>query len=142
MAGGIQSALGDDERYTASPPAAKQIHEAEPNNPGWGGEASEYEGEYELTNGGNDPTEKAGTLGAVIGVAQGLGVNGALVSSGSMTVAGNPAVATVELETGGTSRTFTLTKLAWQGDERVAPGPRRRGDQPTRRPLRRHRWPG
>jgi hypothetical protein len=112
--------LGDAERYTASPPAAKQIHEAEPNNPGWGGEASEYLGEYELTNGGNDPTEKAGTLGAVIGVAQGLGVNGALVSSGSMTVAGNPAVATVELETGGTNRTFTLTKLAWQGDQRVA----------------------
>jgi hypothetical protein len=112
--------LGDAERYTASPPAAKQIHEAEPNNPGWGGEASEYLGEYELTNGGNDPTEKAGTLGAVIGVAQGLGVNGALVSSGSMTVEGNPAVATVKLETGGTERTFTLTKLAWQGDQRVA----------------------
>jgi hypothetical protein len=112
--------LGDDERYTASPPAAKQIREAEPNNPGWGGEPSEYEGEYELTNGGNDPTEKAGTLGAVIGVAQGLGVNGALVSSGSMKVEGNPAVATVELETGGTNRTFTLTKLAWQGDQRVA----------------------
>lgn len=112
--------LEDNERYTASPPAAKQIHEAEPNNPGWGGEPSEYEGEYELTNGGNDPTEKAGTLGAVIGVAQGLGVNGALVSSGSMKVEGNPAVATVELETGGTNRTFTLTKLAWQGDQRVA----------------------
>jgi hypothetical protein len=112
--------LGDDERYTASPPAAKQIREAEPNNPGWGGEPSEYEGEYELTNGGNDPTEKAGTLGAVIGVAQGLGVNGAWVSSGSLKVEGNPAVATVKLETGGTERTFTLTKLAWQGDQRVA----------------------
>jgi len=112
--------LGDEERYTASPPAAKQIHEAQPNNPGWGGEASEYEGEYELTNEAEDPTEKAGTLGAVIGVAQGLGVKGAVVSSGSMTVEGNPAVATVELETGGTTRTFTLTKLAWQGDQRVA----------------------
>jgi hypothetical protein len=112
--------LSDDERYTASPPAAKQIHEAEPNNPGWGGEPSEYEGEYELTNGGSDPTEKAGTLGAVIGVAQGLGVKGALVSAGTMKVEGNPAVATVELQTGGTTRTFTLTKLAWQGDERVA----------------------
>jgi hypothetical protein len=43
-----------------------------------------------------------------------------LVSSGSMTVEGNPAVATVKLETGGTERTFTLTKLAWQGDQRVA----------------------
>jgi len=112
--------LGDEERYTASPPAAKQIHEAEPNNPGWGGEPSEYIGEYELTNGGNDPTEKAGTLGAVIGVAQGLGVRGTVVSSGSMKVEGNPAVATVELETGGTTRTFTLTDLAWQGDQRVA----------------------
>jgi hypothetical protein len=112
--------LGEDERYTASPPAAKQIHEAEPNNPGWGGEASEYVGDYELTNGGNDPTEKAGTLGAVIGVAQGLGVKGALVSSGSMTVEGNPATAEVTLETGGTTRHFTLTKLAWQGDQRVA----------------------
>jgi hypothetical protein len=112
--------LGDQERYTASPPAARQIHEAEPNNPGWGGEASEYVGSYVLTNGGNDPTEGAGTLGAVIGVAQGLGVKGALVSGGSMTVKGNPAVAEVTLETGGTTRHFTLTKLAWQGDQRVA----------------------
>jgi hypothetical protein len=112
--------LEDDERYTASPPPARQIHEAEPSNPGWGGEASEYVGEYELTNGAEDPTAKAGTLGAVIGVAQGLGVRGAVVSSGSMTVEGDPAVATVKLETGGTTRTFTLTKLAWQGDQRVA----------------------
>jgi hypothetical protein len=37
-----------------------------------------------------------------------------------MTVEGNPAVAKVKLETGGTERTFTLTKLAWQGDQRVA----------------------
>lgn len=112
--------LAEDERYTAAPPAARQIHEAEPNNPGWGGEASEYEGEYELVNGAEDPTAKAGTLGPVIGVAQGLGVKGAVVTSGAMTVEGNPAVATVELETGGTTRTFTLTKLAWQGDQRVA----------------------
>lgn len=112
--------LGDEERYTASPAPAKQIHEARPNNPGWGGEASEYLGEYELTNGAEDPTAKAGTLGAVIGVAQGLGVRGTVVSDGSMTIAGNPAVATVQLETGGTDRTFTLTKLAWQGDQRVA----------------------
>lgn len=112
--------LDEEERYTASPPAARQIHEAQPSNPGWGGEASEYEGEYELTNGAEDPTAKAGTLGPVIGVAQGLGVKGAVVSSGSMTVEGNPAVATVKLETGGTERTFTLTKLAWQGDQRVA----------------------
>ena len=112
--------LDDDERYTASPPAATQIHESEPSKTGWGGDASEYEGEYELTNGAEDPTAKAGTLGAAIGVAQGLGVKGAVVSSGSMTVKGNPAVATVKLETGGTDRTFTLTKLAWQGDQRVA----------------------
>jgi hypothetical protein len=112
--------LDEDERYTASPPAAKQIHEAQPNNPGWGGEASEYEGEYELTNGEEDPTAKAGTLGAVIGVAQGLGVRGAVVSGGSMTVEGNPATAEVTLQTGGTTRHFTLTKLAWQGDQRVA----------------------
>jgi hypothetical protein len=112
--------LGEDERYTASPPPARQIHESEPSKPGWGGEASEYEGEYELTNGAEDPTAKAGTLGAAIGVAQGLGVKGAVVSAGSMKVEGNPAVATVKLETGGTERTLTLTKLAWQGDARVA----------------------
>ncbi len=112
--------LDDEERYTASPPAATQIHESEPSKTGWGGDASEYEGEYELTNGAEDPTAKAGTLGAAIGVAQGLGVKGAVVSSGSMKVEGNPAVATVKLETGGTDRTFTLTKLAWQGDARVA----------------------
>jgi len=112
--------LGEDERYTASPAPARQIHEAEPNNPGWGGEASEYVGEYELTNGAEDPTAKAGTLGPVIGVAQGLGVKGAVVSAGTMTVEGEPAVATVELETGDTTRTFTLTDLAWQGDQRVA----------------------
>jgi len=112
--------LGEEERYTASPPPARQIHEAEPNNPGWGGEPAEYIGSYELTNGAEDPTAKAGTLGPVIGVAQGLGVRGAVVSGGSMQVKGNPAVATVEIETGGTTRTFTLTKLAWQGDQRVA----------------------
>ncbi|MBS1891313.1 MAG: hypothetical protein JST59_08470 [Actinobacteria bacterium] len=112
--------LGEDERYTASPPAARQIHESEPSKPGWGGEAAEYEGEYELTNAAEDPTAKAGTLGAAIGVAQGLGVKGAVVSSGSMKVEGDPPVATVKLDTGGTERTLTLTKLAWQGDARVA----------------------
>jgi hypothetical protein len=112
--------LGEGERYTAAPSPARQIHEAEPNNPGWGGERSEYIGDYELTNGAEDPTAKAGTLGAVIGVAQGLGVKGTVVSGGSMRVEGNPPVATVKIETGGTTRTFTLTKLAWQGDQRVA----------------------
>jgi len=112
--------LGESESTGGNPPAARQLPEAEPNDPGWGAEPSEYEGSYELTNAAANPTEKAGTLGAVIGVAQGLGVKGAVVSGGSMTVSGSPAVATVKLETGKESRTFTLTKLAWQGDERTA----------------------
>jgi hypothetical protein len=112
--------LGEEESTGGNPPAAKQLPEAEPNKSGWGGQASEYDGEYELTNGAEDPTEKAGTLGAVIGVAQGLGVKGAVVSGGSMTVAGNPATAEVTLTTGGQQRSFTLTKLAWEGDQRVA----------------------
>jgi hypothetical protein len=112
--------LGDDESTGGHPPAAKQIPEAEPTNPGWGAEASEYEGEWELTNAAEDPTAKAGTLGAVIGVAQGLGVNGAVVSGGTMSVSGTPAVAEVTLETGEEKRTFTLTDLAWEGDERTA----------------------
>jgi len=112
--------LGEDESTHGHPPAAKQLPEAEPNNPGWGANASEYEGEYELTNGAEDPTAKAGTLGAVIGVAQGLGTRGAVVSAGSMTVEGNPAIAEVEVETGASKRTFTLTDLAWEGDKRTA----------------------
>jgi hypothetical protein len=112
--------LGEDESTNGHPPAAKQLPEAEPTNPGWGADAAEYEGEYELTNGAPDPTEKAGTLGAVIGVAQGLGVKGAVVSGGTMNVSGNPATAEVTVETGGEPRTFTLTKLAWEGDKRTA----------------------
>jgi hypothetical protein len=112
--------LDEDESTGGHPPAAKQLPEAEPTNPGWGAEASEYEGEYELINLAEDPTAKAGTLGAVIGVAQGLGVNGAVVSGGSMTVGGNPATAEVTLETGEEKRTFTLTDLAWEGDKRTA----------------------
>ena len=112
--------LGEDESTHGHPPVAKQIPEAEPTKPGWGADASEYEGEYELTNGAEDPTAKAGTLGAVIGVAQGLGVNGAVVSGGSMTVGGNPATAEVELQTGVEKRHFTLTDLAWEGDRRTA----------------------
>jgi hypothetical protein len=110
--------LDDDESTGGHPPAAKQIPEAEPTNPGWGAEASEYEGEWELTNGAENPTEKAGTLGAVIGVAQGLGVKGAVVSDGSMTVNGEEAQ--VKLDTGGQSREFTLTDLTWAGDKRAA----------------------
>jgi hypothetical protein len=112
--------LGEDESTHGHPPAAKQIPEAEPTKPGWGGDVSEYEGEYELTNGAEDPTAKAGTLGAVIGVAQGLGVSGAVVSGGSMTVEGNPPVATVEVQTGASERKLTLTDLAWEGDKRSA----------------------
>jgi hypothetical protein len=114
--------LGENESTGGHPPAAKQLPEAEPNNPGWGVEASEYVGEYELTNGAEDPTEKAGTLGAVIGVAQGLGTQGAVVSGGSMKVSGSGSSATAEVtvETGGSGRHFTLTKLAWAGDKRVA----------------------
>ena len=56
----------------------------------------------------------------MIGVAQGLGVNGAVVSAGSMTVSGNPAVAEVKLQTGASERDFTLTDLAWEGDKRTA----------------------
>jgi hypothetical protein len=112
--------LDEDESTNGHPPVAKQLPEAEPTNPGWGADASEYEGEYELTNAAPDPTEKAGTLGAVIGVAQGLGVKGAVVSGGTMNVSGNPATAEVTVETGGEPRTFTLTKLAWEGDKRTA----------------------
>jgi hypothetical protein len=112
--------LGEDQSYHGSPPPAKQIPEAEPTNPGWGAKPAEYEGEYELTNASEDPTAKAGTLGAVIGVAQGLGVNGAIATGGSMTVEGNPAVAEVKLDTGASERTFTLTDLAWEGDKRTA----------------------
>jgi hypothetical protein len=114
--------LGENESTGGHPPAAKQLPEAEPNNPGWGVEASEYVGEYELTNGAEDPTAKAGTLGAVIGVAQGLGTQGAVVSGGSMAVkgSGKSVTAEVTVETGGSSRHFTLTNLAWAGDKRVA----------------------
>lgn len=112
--------MADDESTNGHPPAAKQLPEVEPTNSGWGAEASEYDGEYELTNAAEDPTAKAGTLGPVIGVAQGLGVKGAVVSGGSMKVGGNPPIAEVTVETGGESRTFTLTKLAWEGDKRVA----------------------
>jgi len=112
--------LSETESTGGNPPAARQLPEAEPHDPGWGAEASEYEGSYELTNAAPNPSEKAGTLGAVIGVAQGLGVKGAVVSGGSMTVSGSPATADVTLETGKETRQFTLTKLAWEGDERTA----------------------
>jgi hypothetical protein len=112
--------LGEEESTGGNPPAAKQLPESEPTNPGWGTESSEYEGEYKLTNAAANPTEKAGTLGAVIGVAQGLGVKGAVVSGGTMDVSGSPATAAVTLETGEQTREFTLTKLTWAGDKRAA----------------------
>ena len=113
--------LADSESTGGHPPAAKQLPEAEPTNPGWGAEASEYVGEYELSDAAEDPTAKAGTLGAVIGVAQGLGVKGAIVSGGSMTVSGGKTpTAEVTVETGSQTRQFTLTDLAWVGDKRTA----------------------
>ena len=114
--------LGEEESTGGHPPAAKQLPESEPDNPGWGVKSSEYVGEYELTNGAEDPTEKAGTLGAVIGVAQGLGTKGTVVSGGSMKVSGSGSSASAEvaIETGGSTRHFTLTKLAWAGDKRTA----------------------
>ena len=112
--------LGENESTHGHPPVAKQLPEAEPTKQGWGGVRSEYEGEYELTNAAEDPTAKAGTLGAVIGVAQGLGTSGAVVSSGSMTVEGNPPIATVKVQTGASERELTLTNLAWEGDKRSA----------------------
>jgi hypothetical protein len=112
--------LGENETTGGHPPAAKQLPEAEPDNPGWGPDASEYVGNYELVNAAEDPTEKAGTLGAVIGVAQGLGVNGAIVTGGSMKVAGKPPIAEVTLKTGAQTRELTLTNLAWGGDKRTA----------------------
>ena len=113
--------LADDQTTHGNPPAAKQLAEnAKPSNPNWGAEPSEYEGEYELTNPAPDPTKGAGTLAAVISVAQGLGVKGTTVTGGSMKVAGNPATADVTVETGAESQSFTLTDLAWEGDLRVA----------------------
>ena len=37
-----------------------------------------------------------------------------------MNVSGKPATAEVKLETGGQTREFTLTKLAWEGNKRTA----------------------
>ena len=58
------------------------------------------------------------------GVANGTivssGSRESVVSGGSMTVAGSPSTAEVTLETGKETRQFTLTKLAWEGDERTA----------------------
>ena len=113
--------LDEDKATPGNPPAAKQLAESgEPSNPGWGVEASEYDGEYKLTNPAPDPTKGAGTLAAVIGVAQGLGVKGTTITGGSMKVDGNPATAEVVVKTGSESQAFTLTDLAWQGDLRVA----------------------
>src|ERR1700760_2229319 len=51
--------LAEDESTGGNPPAAKQLPEAEPDNPGWGAEASEYDGSYELTNPAPDPPPQA-----------------------------------------------------------------------------------
>ena len=107
-------------KHRRSPAGGQAAAGSRTEKPGLGREASEYEGEYELSNAAEDPTAKAGTLGAVIGVAQGLGVKGAVVSGGSMTVGGKAPTAEVTIETGGETRELTLTDLAWVGDKRTA----------------------
>ncbi len=115
--------LPEDATVAARLTPAKQLTEEDTVHTatGWGPEPSEYEGSYELTNAAPDPTEGAGVLAPVIGVAQGLGTTGTTVSSGSMKVSGGGSPsAVVDLETGGTRRTYTLAALAWQGDLRIA----------------------
>ena len=115
--------LEDDSALAARLQPAKQIteHDAEPIPGGWGPDQSEWEGSYELTNAAPDPTEEAGVLAPVIGVAQGLGTIGTTLSEGSMEVVGgdNPT-ATVNLNTGQTKRSYFLSSFAYRGNLRVA----------------------
>lgn len=115
--------LPEDSTYAANRAPAKQISEqkAEPIPGGWGPNQSDWEGSYELTNAAPDPTEGAGILAPVIGVAQGLGTIGTTLSEGSMEVAaGSVPTATVDLNTGQTKRTYYLSSLAYRGNLRVA----------------------
>lgn len=115
--------LPDNATYAANLSPAKQITEqrSEPTPGGWGPDASEWEGAYELTNAAPDPTAEAGILAPVIGVAQGLGTTGTTLSEGSMEVAGGSTpTATVDLNTGETKRTYYLSSLAYRGNLRVA----------------------
>jgi hypothetical protein len=115
--------LDDSSPLAAHLSTAKQIaeHRSEPAPGGWGPDPAEWEGSYELTNAAPDPTEEAGVLAPVIGVAQGLGTIGTTLSDGSMEVSGGSTpTATVELDTGQTKRTFYLSSLAYLGNLRVA----------------------
>jgi hypothetical protein len=115
--------LPDDSAVAAKLSPAKQITEqkAEPTPGGWGPKPAEWEGSYELTNTAPDPTEEAGVLASVIGVAQGLGTIGTTLSEGSMEVTGGtPPSAEVNLNTGDTKRVYFLTNLAYLGTQRVA----------------------
>ncbi len=115
--------LDDESALAARLKPAKQIteHDSEPTPGGWGPDPSAWEGSYELTNAAPDPTEEAGILAPVIGVAQGLGTIGTTLSEGSMEVAGGGTpTATVSLNTGQTKRTYFLSSLAYRGNLRVA----------------------
>jgi hypothetical protein len=115
--------LDDDSALAAHLQPAKQIaeHASEPTPGGWGPDPSAWEGAYELTNAAPDPTEDAGILAPVIGVAQGLGTIGTTLSEGSMEVGGGSTpTATVNLNTGQTKRTYYLSSLAYRGSLRVA----------------------
>lgn len=115
--------LSEDHAINGSPPPAKQLKETseEPEAPGWGASAAEYEGEYELTDTAPDPASEAAILAPVIVVAQRFGAEGVPVSGGTMTAtAGDSPSAELSLEAGGETSTYYLTDLAWRGDQRVA----------------------
>jgi hypothetical protein len=115
--------IGEQQSVNGSPPPARQLKETseEPEAPGWGASAAEYEGEYAITDAAPDPATEAAILGPVIVAAQGFAPGGVPVSGGTMTVAGGSSPsAEVTLEIGGATRTYHLTDLAWRGDQRVA----------------------
>jgi hypothetical protein len=111
-----------------NPPVAQLIGEEgaaggearEPAPPGWGAEAAEYEGSYELLEPEPNPTGEASFLGPVISAAHYVGQTvGA--SGGSMKITGGAEpVAEVKLESGSFVQTFYLTGLSYQGDSRKA----------------------
>jgi hypothetical protein len=115
--------LGEEQSVNGSPQPAKQLKETSeaPEAPGWGASATEYEGEYELTDTAPDPATEAAILAPVIVVAQGFGPGGVPVSGGKMTVTGGGSPsAELTLEAGGETNAYYLSDLAWRGDQRVA----------------------
>jgi hypothetical protein len=107
--------LPDDSALAANLVPAKQLaeHKSEPTL-GWG---DGLEGSYELSNPAPDPTAGAAVLAPVIGVAQSLGTTGTTLSGGTMTVeGGSTPTAAVELQTGGTDRSYFLSSLSHEGD--------------------------